>query len=195
MKLNALILAGGKSSRMGQDKGKLKYYDRYQTEHLQNILAPYVDEVFVSVREVQLNEPHVKNVKTIVDTDDSVGPMSGILAAMNEDPQASWLVLAVDLPFVTKSTIQKLIENRDLTKNVTCFKNPEKGWPEPLCSIWESSAKKDLEKFYTEKKYCPRKVLFNTDISMLELDELNTLINCNTNDDYLNATKNIKVNT
>lgn len=192
MKLKALILAGGKSSRMGMDKGKLKYFDDFQTKTLARILGDIVDEVYVSIRADQMDEDHIQGLNIVEDQYPSVGPMAGIMSAMYSDKEAAWLVLAVDLPHVTSEVIKKLVNNRDQTKGATCFKNPEKGWPEPLCTIWEPRAKETLVEFYNQQKYCPRKVLFNMEIKTIEIDDKNILNNCNTVEDYQKAKKFIE---
>lgn len=192
MKLNALILAGGKSSRMGMDKGKLKYFDDFQTKTLARILGEVVDEVYVSVRADQMDEEHIQELNKVEDKYPSVGPMAGIMSAMDSDKNAAWLVVAVDLPHVNSEVIKKLVNNRDQTKSATCFKNPEKGWPEPLCTIWEPRAKETLVRYYNQEKYCPRKVLFNMEIKTIEIDDKNILNNCNTVEDYQRAKQMIE---
>lgn len=187
--LKALILAGGKSQRMGEDKGKLQYFDKFQTQHLYETISPFVDDVYVSIRKDQENEEHVKDLKQIQDCFPSIGPMSAILSAMHLDPHASWLVVAVDLPYLDTNTINDLIRYRNPYKLATCFKNPEKGWPEPLCTIWEPKSKIRLHQYFAMSRFCPRKILFNSEIELLKLDNSQALDNCNTFDDYLNAKK------
>ncbi len=51
--VNGLILAGGKSQRMGQDKGLLTYHGKTQIDYCFEILSEYVDEVFISSRKNQ----------------------------------------------------------------------------------------------------------------------------------------------
>lgn len=190
--LKALILAGGKSQRMGQDKGKLKYFDKYQTQYLNDELSKYVDDVYVSIRVEQKNEEHVKDLNQIHDSFPSKGPISALLSAMDMDPQAAWLVVAVDLPYLDSQTIKYLIKNRNPFKNATCFKNPEKGWPEPLCTIWEPKAKLKLHQYFAIDKNCPRKVLFNSEIQMLNLQHCHALNNCNTLEDFQKAKLHIQ---
>jgi molybdopterin-guanine dinucleotide biosynthesis protein A len=192
MKLKALILAGGKSSRMGMDKGKLQYFDDFQTKTLARTLGEVVDEVYVSVRAEQIDEDHIQGLNIVEDIYPSVGPIAGIMSAMDRDKEAAWLVLAVDLPHVNSEVIKKLVKNRDQTKSATCFKNPQKGWPEPLCTIWEPRAKETLVEFYNQQKYCPRKVLFNMEIKIIEIEDINILNNCNTVEDYQKAKKIIE---
>ncbi|MDX1545013.1 MAG: NTP transferase domain-containing protein, partial [Christiangramia sp.] len=79
-KLYGLVLAGGKSSRMGMDKGDLKYHGKPQRDHLYEMLQEVCDEVFLSLRKDQ--EDAVKaNFRTIADMDEVRGPQNGMQSA------------------------------------------------------------------------------------------------------------------
>ena len=185
--LKALILAGGKSTRMGEDKGHLKYFGTHQTHYLFDKLKNVVDDVYVSVRSEQCQHEHVKDLPQIVDQFPSAGPMAGILSAQHFDPTAAWLVVAVDLPYLDDDTLKELISKRNPLKIATAFKNPVKGWPEPLCTIWEPKSKLKLHQYWGMDRICPRKVLFNSKIKLLNLNNLKALDNCNTQKDYQTA--------
>ncbi len=186
-KVKALILAGGKSTRMGKDKGQLNYHGDYQTKTLARMLARYTDEIYVSVRSDQKNDEHVMGLPQVLDVFPSQGPISGILSAMNTDPQAAWLVVAVDLPYLDDETLDKLFEKRNPLKLASCFENPERKWPEPLCTIWEPKAKLKLHQFMGMDRLCPRKILFNSEINLLQLDNQHALDNCNTQEEFQKA--------
>ena len=90
--MNALILIGGKSSRMGTDKGLLNYHGKPQREYLFDLAKKYCTEVYFSCRaEQQFSE------QSIIDTY-SLGPMGGILSAFDFNPNTAWLVVACDMP-------------------------------------------------------------------------------------------------
>lgn len=191
--IKTLILAGGKSSRMGEDKGKLQYHGDFQTKSLVKLMQRYTNEVYVSIRPEQVGQEHVTGIETITDAYPSTGPSSGILSAMNLDSDAAWLVVAVDLPYLTEKTLNQLLEKRNPFKLATCFKNPEKGWPEPLCTIWEPKSRLKLHQFMGMDRNCPRKILFNSEINLLELEDINALDNCNTQEEYRQALKDLEV--
>lgn len=191
--LKILILAGGKSQRMGEDKGKLNYHGDFQTKSLFHLLKRYSKDVYISIRAEQESHDHVLGLPIIKDVFPIQGPSSGILSAMNEDPCAAWMVIAIDLPYLTEQTIEQLLKQRNPLKNATCFKNPERGWPEPLCTIWEPKSRLKLHQFMAIDSNCPRKILFNSEIELLELENKNALDNCNTHDEYLQAKKYFEV--
>jgi len=173
--LNGLVLIGGKSKRMGTDKAMLNYHGVTQVEHNYTLLKSYCEDVFVSVREKR----HNLNLPQITDKYLDIGPMGGILSAMRENPDAAWLVLACDLPFVTRETLEYLIEHRNPFKNATAFASAEDSFPEPLCAIYEPKSVLALMWFLSLGYHCPRKVLINSRVEILELINEYWLINAN----------------
>jgi molybdenum cofactor guanylyltransferase len=179
-KMFGLVLSGGKSQRMNKDKGGLKYFDKDQVSHTLDLITPFCDEVFVSCREDQSFDEFVGKHNKIIDSFPSVGPSSGILSAMHKHPDAAWLIIACDLPYLKSKTIEHLILKRNPYKNATCYLNPTRGWPEPLCTIYEPKIFNKLIQYFGLGKPCPRKVLFNSEINALELNNKLDLNNVNT---------------
>ena len=126
MSLNGLILAGGKSLRMGVDKSTLQIHGKPQVAHLTAILEPFVEQVFISVRDEQKNSTHLNGLEIITDEYKTASPLNGILSAMKTHPELSWLVIAVDMPNITADAIKILIQNRNKKSAATCLKCPKR---------------------------------------------------------------------
>src|SRR6266702_1940764 len=105
----ALVLAGGRSTRMQRDKAVLTYHGRTQLEWAVSVLQPHAQRVFVSVRPDQTSDPVRARFDQIVDTHENLGPVAGIMAAQAKHHQVAWLVLACDLPFLDNATLTQLI--------------------------------------------------------------------------------------
>jgi len=176
-KVKGLVLAGGKSTRMGFDKGEIDYHGKPQREYMADVLSRYCDEVFLSVRDSGQFESEYPQ---LVDSFSELGPYGGILSAFRQDPNAAWLVVATDIPLLSKETIQLLLERRDISKVATCFHNPETNFPEPLITLWEPKAYQRLLMFLSLGYSCPRKALINSDIIEIELEDHSPLFNANT---------------
>ena len=160
MILNGLVLAGGKSLRMGRDKGALIWHGKPQTQYLAGLLAPFVDEVFISVRKEQASDAHLCGLSLVEDRTFCPSPLNGIVSAMGMWPGAAWLVVAVDMPHVDVEAIKILIRHRDTAMVATCFESPGKGGPDPLLAIWEGHGFSMLEPMINgEEHVCPRQVL------------------------------------
>jgi molybdopterin-guanine dinucleotide biosynthesis protein A len=109
-----------------------------------------------------------------------LGPYGAILTAMMSAPDAAWLVIATDLPFVTGETLQQLIANRNPAKVATAFLNPATGFPEPLITLWEPKAYPVLLSYLAQGNVCPRKALINSDTQIIEARDPQWLVNVNT---------------
>jgi len=196
-KLYGLVLSGGESKRMNQDKGSLSYHDNStQIEYTKSLLNNYCEEVYVSCREEQTSNDYLKGHKLIADSFPSVGPTTGIISAQFKHQSVAWLVVACDLPYLTEKTLEDLIEKRNPFKLATAYYNEEKKWPEPLCTIYEPKSYLKLLQYFSVNKPCPRKVLFNSNIKNIELIDHKALNNINTPEEKNKALafiKNLKV--
>lgn len=181
--LKGLVLAGGQSRRMGSDKARLRHGEDTQLAFAVRLLGEAVDEVFVSTRPEQEDDPERARFRRIVDRYDDLGPVAGILSAFDADPDAAWLVLACDLPRVTPATIAALLAGRDRTRPFTAFRSSVNGLPEPLCAIWEPAARPLVDAFVAEGLRCPRKMMIRAEAALLDQPDPDSLDNVNTRED------------
>jgi molybdopterin-guanine dinucleotide biosynthesis protein A len=183
----ALVLAGGRSTRMQRDKAALAYHGRTQLEWAVSFLQPHVQRVFVSVRPDQTNDPTRARFDQIVDTQDNLGPIAGIMAAQAKYPKVAWLVLACDLPFLDDGTLTTLIAARQPQRLATAFRSSHDVLPEPLCAIYEPASREAILAHAASGKNCPRKFLINSDVHLLDEPNPHALDNVNTPDEYGSA--------
>lgn len=177
--LNGLVLAGGQSQRMGQDKGALNLYGKEQRYFLADALKSYCSNVFISCRSEQ-KEGINTAYNTLEDTFINLGPFGAILSAFRENPNAAWLVVACDLPLLDKTALDYLLANRNPSAIATAYKNGYDGFPEPLITIWEPKSYPVLLAYLAQGYSCPRKVLINSDTHLLDAPDIEVLTNVNT---------------
>lgn len=172
--LYGLLLVGGKSSRMGEDKANLCYTENHpEWQRLLDVMSPHCDEAFLCHREGQeFAHPSI--------IDSGNGPLAAIAEAMTTHPNASWLVVACDMPLLDSETIGYLIESRDTTVDVTCYKSPVDTLPDPLCAIYESSFSETVKQAVKNDHYCPRSLLGKSNLHLLSLKNKHALMNANT---------------
>jgi molybdopterin-guanine dinucleotide biosynthesis protein A len=183
--LNGLVLAGGKSVRMGFDKTMIEWHGKDQRSYMTDTLKAICNDVYISCRSEQQDE--IKNYKTIPDTFTGLGPYSAILSAFRENPDAAWLIAASDLPLIDNETLNYLIQHRDTSKIATTFESPHDGFPEPLITIWEPKSYPILLSFLAQGYSCPRKVLRNNDVQIIKALHPEKLMNVNTEAELLEA--------
>jgi len=191
--LKGLVLAGGKSLRMGKDKGMLNYHGKAQREYEADLISSFCSETYVSISEKQIGNVESK-YKLIKDTFTGLGPYGAILSAFREYPNNAWLTVACDLPFLNEQSIKLLVNSRNTSKMATCFHNPETKFPEPLITIWEPRAYPILLEFLSQGYACPRKVLINTEIEEISVDDYEFMSNVNDPISYESTLKRIQEN-
>ena len=140
------ILAGGASSRMGRDKALVDVAGKPMVRRVADALEPVTDSLVVVGRSAP-----VADLATIPDeVVGPVGPLAGVAAAMASalaagGPLAAVVVVAVDLPFVRRDTLQRLVfgfEGRAVipvdqgVRQVTCAVYP---------AAWAAAARRELD--------------------------------------------------
>lgn len=184
--IKGLVLAGGKSRRMGTSKDLMEWYGKEQRYFAADLLENFCEEVFISCRQEQLEHFNTE-YQALTDTFLEMGPFGGILTALRSDRNCAWLVIACDLPLLNKETLQFLIQNRDEAKLATTYESPYDGLPEPLITIWEPKSYPVLLHYLGLGNTCPRKVLINTDPLILKPLNPDALMNVNTPDEAAKA--------
>ncbi len=178
-----LVLAGGQSRRMGRDKALLERGGVSQLAHIVALLQSHVERVFVSTRRDQQDEPERQRYAQIVDQYEDLGPLAGILSALQAHPEADWLVVACDLPNIDDETVAHLLERRSAEHPFTAYISSHDGLPEPLCAIWRSGTDEIIRGFIKAGRTCPRKILIRSDTHLIDQVDPSSLDNINTPDD------------
>jgi molybdopterin-guanine dinucleotide biosynthesis protein A len=149
----SLVLAGGASSRMGADKALLSYGKGPQVRRVAGMLERLCPPVSVSVRRDQLTQPAFAGLRLLPDREEGVGPLEGLLCAFREASHCAWLVVAVDMPYLSEATLEHLLESRDPSAFATAYRNPETDRPEPVCAIYEPRILPVLQAAKAKKRY------------------------------------------
>ena len=133
-----VILAGGRSSRMGSDKAAVAISDRTMIDWVATALHRVVDRVVV-----------VGRTSTTVDADvmadpgpSHQGPLAGLAAVAATEPDANLVVVAVDQPWVRDETLRHLIDRTDRLPVVPV---DEHGVRQTTCAVYPSNALDDIE--------------------------------------------------
>ncbi len=190
--LYGLVLSGGKSTRMGTDKGVLEYHGVPQREYFYTLLEELCDEVYLSLRGDQLQDVF-QNFNYIIDTDRYQGPFNGILSAHEKFPEMAWLVLACDLPLLDLDTLRTLVAERNAMLGATAMATKITGLPEPLVAIWEPQGLSGaMEYLLSAESSSPRNYLMNSHIKTVHPREDKLLYNANSQEEYQLAKLQLK---
>lgn len=150
--MTGVVLCGGKSTRMGSDKGLLPQQSFTWAELIANKLIDLKLPVALSVNEQQYSLYKMKFPQLLIIKDniflDVYGPLKGILSAHLQLPAEDLLVIACDMPAMQKEVVACLIETSSGKKeDVFIFTNDTHA--EPLCAVYTS---KGLNKIYERYK-------------------------------------------
>jgi molybdopterin-guanine dinucleotide biosynthesis protein A len=176
--LNGLVLAGGRSTRMGQDKGLINWHGKPQREYMADLLMPYCQKVFISCRADQKEEIEQGGYSALHDIHTDSGPLGAILSAFEQNENAAWLVVACDLPLMDKQHLEFLCAHRNQAVMATAFAGTD-GLPEPLITIWEPTAYPVLKTSLTAGLLSARSALLKNEITLLSPVHQRALSNVN----------------
>lgn len=179
--LSGLVLAGGKSKRMGIDKSQIKYHSDPQEIHMAKLLSETGLKTFIS--KDSCTHGKIQSFDVINDSFTNMGPLGAILSAFKHEPNNAYLVVACDLPLIDKSLIQKLINCRNPNKIATAIKDSSTLFPEPLVTIYEPKSYKRILNCLEMGFSSPRKILMNSDIATVEINENEKISNANTREE------------
>lgn len=186
-RLFGLVLSGGKSTRMGTDKGSIEYHGKPHRRYLYELLGQRCEQTFLSIRREQ-GEALDPELQTIVDRDEYRGPLNGILSAHALYPDNAWLVLACDLPLINLESLDRLVQARQPQADATALATKASGLPEPLAAIWEPAGLKKAISYMKEAaSSCPRKFLIHANTTLVHPERDQLLWNANSVEEYSEA--------
>ena len=131
IKLTAIILAGGKSTRMNEDKGLIIFNGMMLVQHVIDSLKPVTGSIFIITSNIsyrQLGYPCIE------DEMKEKGPLGGIYTGLIHSPAIKNLVVGCDMPFLSGNVFSGLINNCEDTDALFA---EHKGKVEPLCAIYD----------------------------------------------------------
>ncbi|WP_219929320.1 NTP transferase domain-containing protein [Sphingobacterium athyrii] len=183
--LNGLVLIGGRSRRMGSPKEKINWHGKEQVYYLADLLQNYCKDVYISCRPEQLDEidygkKTASNYAWLSDRYKDIGPMGGILTALEFQSDQAWLVVACDLPLLGPEAVDYLVQKRDPRRIATAFTSSKDNLPEPLFAIWEPDSLPLIQQMFAQNRLSPRRILIEHHALCVQAPDLQILTNVNT---------------
>ena len=190
--MNAVILVGGKSSRMGTNKAFLELRGKTFIELQIELLREMFDEIFISAN--TSSEYEYLNLPIFKDVYPGKGPLGGIYTSLINSSSLHTFMLACDMPFVEPELIKHL---KDLTKEYdVVIPKSEKGL-EPLHAFYSKKCIDQIKKSLDENNLRIISFFPHVNVKVVELGSLassarfkDSIKNLNTMDDYKDVTNN-----
>lgn len=176
---SAVILAGGKSSRMGSCKAELPWGGKTLVEHqADRIMALGISDIMVS----GYSRP-VTGTRYVPDLYPEKGPLGGIHACLCAAKKAACFVISVDAPLFAPDEMKMLMEahlagDSPITVAGHC------GTLEPLIGVYDSSLSDAAEEILQGTNTSVKRLLDQTGFAVCEFSDENSVRNCNTPDEY-----------
>ncbi len=190
MKKTLVILAGGKSKRMGTNKSLLKIGDKTLIEHMVNIFKEHFDEILLSVNEKGHFDDLNLGVEEIEDIYKGIGPMGGFYSVFKNTDIEKFFVCAVDTPFVMPSAAIEMMEKSEGVDICALLK--EDGKTEPLFAVYNRSCLENIESLIEKKDYKIKELFEKSNVKYIPKYDLNkSFANLNTREDYEEALKEL----
>lgn len=181
--MTAVVLAGGKSQRMGRDKTLLPVGNRPLIEHVVKQLEPHFEEIIISANEPEKYE--FLGLPIVADRVRDQGPMMAIATAMERSRHSKIFVMAADIPVVREGLLRRLLRRARSDVDVVTPLTPE-GHFEPLFAVYDRRIKPRLDEAL-DQGMRPIIALFDElKTESLQLTSQEKLINLNTIDEYKN---------
>jgi molybdopterin-guanine dinucleotide biosynthesis protein A len=133
MEITAIILAGGKSTRMMKDKGLVCLNGKPLIEHSIGKVKNFALHLII----ISANPAYLQfGYPCFEDVMKEKGPLGGIFTGLVNSTTQKNLVIGCDIPFLSKNIFSGLINN---SEGVDAILAGHKGKPEPLCAVYDKS--------------------------------------------------------
>lgn len=140
--ITGIILAGGKSSRMGTDKGFILLNNKPFVQYSIDALKPLVSEIII----VSDNDDYdVFGLKRISDLTKNAGPVAGICSGLEASITENNLILSCDIPLISSDLLKQLINAIDDTSEIIQIES--NGKTMPLIALYKKQVKSVFNDF------------------------------------------------
>ena len=186
----AIILAGGKSSRMGEDKALMRFGDRPLLHRVVDELRPHFEDLIL-VTNQPVRHMALEDIRIVTDVEPGQGPLGGIFAGLLASRGAHNLVVGCDMPFLNHLLLDYLWSLRTWGDVVVPLTHEALS---PICAVYDRRVLPTIaEALAADERrvmslYPRLKVHYVREDELLPYDpELRSLRNLNTPEDYRHA--------
>jgi molybdopterin-guanine dinucleotide biosynthesis protein A len=160
--ITGIVLAGGKSKRMGTDKTFAKLNGKPLIQHALDLLSPFCNHIIISS-----NNPELKKFGFPVIHDDipDCGPIGGIYSCLKKSETEWNLILSVDSPKVKPEFIQLLINQ---TKNYDAIVPVHNNGKEPLIALYHKKSLSKIKKAINSGAYKMHSLLSELQVNYVD---------------------------
>jgi len=192
-KITGIILSGGRSSRLGHEKGLAELNSKSLIDYSIEILKPVCDRIIISAN-TYLDEYAAFGYPVVKDEIKNIGPMGGLMACLKKSETQYNFVLSCDTPFVPSGLFAFLMDSIENFQVAIPVHHDNRF--EPLCAVYATNVIWELQHCVENgtfkminfiQKVNAKKVVIDDRLSFYH-DEM--FVNMNTKKDIENSTQN-----
>lgn len=162
--VSGVILAGGKSSRMGQDKALIQWQGKRLVDYLIAAMEPVCQEILISTH---LNPKYFPNYQVIRDEFTDIGPLAGIESGLRHASNPTVIFASVDTPLLSASLFAFLLNHHG---QFDISLAAHKGVNEPMIGIYKKRIHPLVLTFIEEGKNKPPELIRSTHWQEIEVN-------------------------
>ncbi len=184
--ISCIILSGGKSSRMKEDKSLLPFGAKNSlTQYQYERLKPHFKKVYISSKQNKFN--FIKDDKTLIldENLESFSPIVALKSILKKLNEKKVFIITVDTPFVSISSIKEIVKNsKDFD---ICVAQTQR--THNLCGVFSSSILPKIDEMIEKDIHKVSFLLKNSKTKCLNFLDEDEFINLNNPEDYQKALK------
>jgi molybdenum cofactor guanylyltransferase len=167
MNFTTIILAGGRSSRMGCNKAVLPYCGKPLIQYPIELASKFSGDILISANNSDLDYLGFQTVKDLLPVQ---APLAGIHAGLNSSLTDWNLVLSCDMPNINKELISRLLAS--LNEDHLLVLPGHGGFVEPLCGFYHKKMISRIESNFNAGKISLLDLALTAPYRYMELDDL-----------------------
>ncbi|MCF8367525.1 MAG: molybdenum cofactor guanylyltransferase [Bacteroidales bacterium] len=161
--ISGIILSGGKSKRMGEEKGLCQINGRAMVEYALDTLEEICDPIVIGANNNNYDHYGFRVVNDIVH---DVGPIGGLYSCLKASTTNHNFVLSCDMPMVSKELVKYILsEARDYDVVIPIFKD----YKEPLCTYYHKNVVSGLYEAMQKGVYKIQEAILSLNVKYLEI--------------------------
>ena len=189
--LTALVLAGGKSSRMGRDKMLLELNGQTMLERACAFARTLTDQVLVAAGSEAHFDTLPDGCRAVYDETPGLGPLGGLCAGLRAAQTEFVLVFAADMPNLSQEAAARL---RDAIGNADVCLFQKNGRPEPLFALYRTNVLSSAQNALTGGHLKLTALIDSLNARILDWDADTLFVNLNTPEDYESTRRQVEAN-
>ncbi len=174
--ITAIILAGGKSSRMRTDKGFVNYKNKPFVQRIIETVVPLVSETIIIS-----NNPNydIFGLKRYPDLIENAGPLAGIYTGLHYSKTENNLVISCDVPLINSEILERL--TRDNSDEFEVVQLESQGKEMPLIARYKKSCENTFLELLNQGERRVRKALKSCSVKTITVKQANEKLTANIN--------------